>query len=600
MYQSKFVTTVIAMCAASLAVSFDAAGQYAIGDGTALDNNLQLGSGGRNPAAQQVDYRLRNAVITGNVTGLGYFHDDVGYRSSSDFAGSLGSDDLFRFRATSLSPSQVAGDYSLRSVTEGYSGAYVPRSFASQTPAAISHNNRLLLPNAGGADDRPDAQRVRSARGLSERLSVGRDDSGRIIETTTSPLLGVRQRELAPRPPINIDGVEPDSDVPTKQQGIDAAAPRARVAAPTLAIASVLDGRVDAGRPIDAATFDETVKRIEARLFSPLGSRSAKPGEDVYLDMLTRIKQQRDRLAGKEPDEPHPNTLIAKPSGDDEPGTASTARRGLAELDLSEPDDAELAAAEARRREALRNALGLPDKAAAEDEAVADDADDVDESTLTDEQKTLLEARRRIQRLMAALDHDMPVMRSAAGAADSRENQMVREAEQLLADGRYFDAESKYRDVLRLSPDRPLVEVGRVHAQLGAGMIRSAAANLRRLIVDHPELIATRYSRNLLPSRDRARFLDGQLRKMIATGKRPDAAIMLAYLGYQAGSQRIVRYGLAQAQAMSPQDPLLPLLRKVWVDREPPTQTPRPDSAEDESSSGPTDADNTLKGRDES
>ena len=70
-------------------------GQNALGDGRRLDANLQRGSGGRNAVGQTPNFSARNDAITGNVTGLGYFRDDVGYGASGAFGGSLGDDDLF-------------------------------------------------------------------------------------------------------------------------------------------------------------------------------------------------------------------------------------------------------------------------------------------------------------------------------------------------------------------------------------------------------------------------------------------------------------------------------------------------------------------------
>jgi hypothetical protein len=45
----------------------------------------------------------------------------------------------------------------------------------------------------------------------------------------------------------------------------------------------------------------------------------------------------------------------------------------------------------------------------------------------------------------------------------------------------------------------------------------------------------------------------------------PQPAFLLAYLGYQTGSREVTKYGLDVAQTRTPLDPLLPLLRKVWL-----------------------------------
>ncbi|MFW6336313.1 MAG: hypothetical protein ACOC3G_04215, partial [Phycisphaeraceae bacterium] len=114
----------------------------------------------------------------------------------------------------------------------------------------------------------------------------------------------------------------------------------------------------------------------------------------------------------------------------------------------------------------------------------------------------------------------------------------------------------------------PLAQVGLVHAQLAAGMIRSAGLNVRRLFEQHPELIGVRYEANLLPPADRIEKIQQELQRSInADGADADPGLLLAYLGFQAGSDRVVRYGLSVAEAQTPRDPLIPVLRGVWLQR---------------------------------
>ena len=53
-------------------------------------------------------------------------------------------------------------------------------------------------------------------------------------------------------------------------------------------------------------------------------------------------------------------------------------------------------------------------------------------------------------------------------------------------------------------------------------------------------------------------------------GSSADPGIMMAYLGYQINSRQLVRYGLALAQTSDARDPLLPLLRQIWLDEQGP------------------------------
>ena len=106
---SRLILTLVAMVVwAVVAMGQRARAQDALGDGRALDSNLQVGSGGINQPGQAPAYLRANDVITGNVSGLGFFRDNVGYGATGEFGDRLGSDDLFRIQARNLAPGQSA------------------------------------------------------------------------------------------------------------------------------------------------------------------------------------------------------------------------------------------------------------------------------------------------------------------------------------------------------------------------------------------------------------------------------------------------------------------------------------------------------------
>ena len=114
-------------------------------------------------------------------------------------------------------------------------------------------------------------------------------------------------------------------------------------------------------------------------------------------------------------------------------------------------------------------------------------------------------------------------------------------------------------------------------------MIRAASFNLRQLFEEHPELIATRYGQRLLPPGERLVWLQAELQRSIdASGANAPSSIMMAYLGHQVESRQLVRYGLALAHEAQPDDALLPLLKRIWLndpaDETSPPATPAPSS----------------------
>lgn len=384
---------------------------------------------------------------------------------------------------------------------------------------------------------------------------------------------------------------------------------------PTLLLGRAIQSRVNARRgdvPADQ-TLEEQVQRIERRIFSPLGNRNVAPGEDVYLDLL---REMRERGEPRQPDRPGQSALRTDPQrgeGDSDEqgdrdgngvsesesegegegvgmgrgdlfdlGALEPLRRGLEDA-LDEPEDQRLREAERKAREARRSRLGIPrgDR--------GDEEDGGRDSALLDADDPVSEMLRRMQRrgarregdtdeaereealaeLLDTLSRDTPMVGTLAGQQESRRNELLSKAEVELAEGRYFAAEQMYRQLVRAREEQtPLARAGLVHAQLAAGMIRSAGLNLRRLFEQHPELIGVRYEANLLPPPDRIEKIQRELQRSINRDNAgADPGVLLAYLGFQAGSERVVRYGLSVAEAESPRDPLIPVLRGVWLER---------------------------------
>jgi tetratricopeptide (TPR) repeat protein len=545
-----------------LAVAQQQSGQ----GGHALDASQQSASGGVNQASRQVDYAARNDVVTGNVPGGRAFQGTVGYGAPGEFGlgiTTLPSDELFTFSINSLASSpQRLNATSRRGV---YGGPSVHRN-STVVPAYRPSGRNLnsarlqsgrayqvtptLLGQYGvkiGADDS-----VVSRRTAIDTLGVMRHADGSSLEVNASPLLGVREFYRGPtvRPSAaTLGDVFPEVDEPledrtvlTQTSGMQLSsgigvtgrfAQQAAFIAPSIILGQQLQLRLQP-TPGDE-TAGQRLTRLEEAMFSRLGSTSLKPGEDAYLDLLTAMRDQQESSGQEQPADP-----LAAESTD------------ALSSQLPEPSYEQLEAAEKARRAMLQLIYG----AAAED---AEDAVGADEQSAVDEQLTSFLDR---------LTYNLPPLETLAGTRKTKTNRLLKQAEADLVAGKYFAAESFYRQALDIRPNDPMVRVGLIHAQLGAGIIRSAELNLRKLFEQHPEVIAARYDSNLLPSEDRLRWVQGELQKAI-NGPRASSkpALMMAYLGYQVGSRQLVRYGLAVAETHSPKDPLLALLRHIWLDQ---------------------------------
>jgi hypothetical protein len=589
-----------------------AAQQRAGGDGHALDANLRSGSGGRNTAEGQIDYRRRNNIITGNVSGGRAFRDQVDYFAPNEFQDQLGSDDLFRFRAESLESTRTRGRPFGPRVGGGES---VYRSFSAPPNVGSAPRSTQLVPRTAGAYD-PGAVSQGAAPLAPQDFQLGPvpGDGGQAASDPGQPggfvelseLLGVRAK--TPQPDTARDPLEPgdaalpdlapatpDADEPGDGQGggdepstsrfdyrLRPELPDQREARttrralleqegvasallnqqPTTFLGRQLQSQLQA-RQQQPRTLDQRVARMEQSLYNQLQQRQAAEADRPYQNVLEAMKSQRDVTRDQAADREE----------DDQRREEQFALEGF-EL----PSDQEVAEAEDQRREALRRTFGDERRDRFGDGEQADGEQPQPEDGLQQPgQEDQLgrgeqaeDETATLDQTLQQLDYEAAPLESLVGDRNTRADKLLAEAEQQIAKGQFFDAERTYRQLLVDAPERPMVRVGLIHAQLGAAMIRSAALNMRKLFNEHPELIATRYDRGLLPSQSRLQWLQKELQRMIQQNESAvQPGLMLAYLGYQIDSRQLIRYGLATAESESPRDPLLPVLRRIWLDQPP-------------------------------
>ncbi len=551
-------------CLASLIAVSVCWAQHQVGDGRALDANLQIGAPKANPLGQQPNPNAANNIITGNVPGLSYFHDDVGYRAPGEFQGRLGGDDLFRFRAQSLAVS-LPGGYPLTPSQQQPVGVYHSLAgpgvspvqpgpgYAPQrgtyTSGLGTHGVRPLpaaAPNTVFSFGGINASQAQTGRGQ-ERIGVVTQPDGRVLELRASPLLGVRHRDLQhnpdKNPPTPNQAQPPQTNRPAWAGPHSASASVSPNAWPSVTLGQQIQTLIEPAKPGQPATTlavdQPTAQQLQQQLFRPLASSDPAPGEDPYLDLLKQVQR------GPQP------TAQTPPQHDPAPAR------------LEAPNDQQRQYAQA-----LWEAI-TPTKP----HAAPTRNGQADTGSPT---PTVAQPWRQ---LLDQLDYDLPRVSTFAGKKSDHINQIIKQGQDHLYAKRYLDAEDYFRQALLLQPQAPLPRVGLVHAQIGAGMIRSAQLNLLQLLNQHPELIATRYQARLLASDDRLKSARQELEQMIESTQQPQPAILLAYLGYQTNSPQLVKYALDIAAARAPRDPLVALLRQIWIEDHPPSTLPQPQQA---------------------
>ncbi len=153
--------------------------------------------------------------------------------------------------------------------------------------------------------------------------------------------------------------------------------------------------------------------------------------------------------------------------------------------------------------------------------------------------------------------------------------------EKLLGDSMFFDAEDRFAKAVSSRPNDVTGHIGRVHAQMGSGLFRSAGFSLRKVLAAYPEATGQRYAPALLPTRQRLDQLLVRLRENLNVdgaaepAVRRDSALLLAYIGFQTTDRKTTEEGIAAMAKAVGQDPnakpgddekLIELLRGVWLD----------------------------------
>ena len=163
-----------------------------------------------------------------------------------------------------------------------------------------------------------------------------------------------------------------------------------------------------------------------------------------------------------------------------------------------------------------------------------------------------------------------------SGQHQTRFDELLSLGETALENGNYFDAQRRFNQALQFIPGHPLATVGLGHAKIGAGLYLSAGYVLQSLLSFQPEMIDVEYDTALLPPRLEL------VRAAVTVANRLDIerdagtyAFLLAYIGHQLHDREMVEQGLQTLRLyVDSKDPLVPLLKSIWLTPETPDITP--------------------------
>lgn len=563
---------------AGLAVSVVASpalAQNALGDGRRLDRSLNTqtnyNTGGSRRAFVD-DLRVRNAVVTGNAAGGRSFRGDVGYTGSSDFRGSLGSEDIFTFRRdASFAPGFNSG------ASRGISGL--------QTQLGATSGSNITSAGSNLARDQGGLLVRRAGAGTTGADFIGQDGSGSRRSATKgigdSDRIDLRSdyadySDISPAAQVGAGALRSTAAYSTSQSFNPATFGQRReedgsitsLTASSLrgvrAMTTTPDGSEivppaasNAGAQSAMTASASTLINTQAGLTNPAAPRAAiAPAKTAYDALMDRYKTQTGTTVG-----------------DGAAGSVEGWQKQLDEVRKTLEGSADSSTS-------LLSGLGA--EALPVDQPAIEPVRLYNQTTID---LILKQAGKTDQLLMTA--------EGRLGAFGER----MRRGEQALATGRYFDAEESFSTCLSLRPGDVAASIGRVHAQLGAGMYLSAALNLRMTLGASPAAVGERYGANLLPSAERCAAVIEELRLNARSQDRLgyESAILLAYLGFQTGDRAVTIEGLDSIDrlasgAANPIDSrFVELVRRVWIpilDRQP-KSTPSQNAPADEAGGAP-------------
>ncbi|MCB9845972.1 MAG: hypothetical protein H6811_08315 [Phycisphaeraceae bacterium] len=508
--------------------------QNALGDGSGLQSHLEVTAPTNrgNPARRFMEeMRLRNAIVTGNVPNGLSFRGDLGYTAADEFRGELGSDDLFAFRRDSyisgLAGYGIRGTEALQYQFALTTGSYAPAGLLGGFSVSRDAWGRSLASPDIGSPSEGQALPGSNLRALTpaerdlidmESMSLG----GSLMAALRSPSAYQAGQSLTP----SVIGVGNAEDgrrwglVVSGLTGVQLTELEPRENANDAGTApSRLDQRVTGQSVNSTLTPLETIlKQMREKSAAATPPESGTPTLDEEFRLLR--ERMSDTSSIEEPREqdgeslPTPADIIIDPNKDERAGWQSAGIPGYPGLSQ-------------RTLDMIRESGGTVDSLIVRGDARVD----------------------------PFVEH-------------------VNVAQRLLREGRYFDAEERFTRALATRPGDVAATIGRVHAQIGAGLLLSASVNLRALFASHPEVAATTYGADLLPKPERTTQIMEQLRANLSGSESAlearlgrASALVLAYLGYQTGSRPDIERGLGvlRSSELMADRALTSLLGGVWL-----------------------------------
>ncbi len=529
-----------------------ASAQNAVGNGRALESPLQTiqpGIPNARPRSFSRELAFREAIVTGTAPG-GFSFRGSTLPSRFEFRGELGEDALFAYRRDSLfsglSGRGIRGTEALQYQFALSVGAQVPSSLAG--PIAFGRTGST---ERGVNPDRPfDRDLTNPSQGPHRANPDDYDDlisavdlSSPLVQPLRSISTFTANRGLQP----TLVGIMQNRE--TQQGAGQTASPLLGVqVVPVRTLRSSAPVRVDPANP--ASAEPGLVPSAQGQLpTAPLPGTGPRV-RTAYDDMMDRFRSVSGVV----------DTTAAPPAGTtpDWARDLIDLRRVLRGLPSS------TAEAMGLTPEVIQPA-DITDVAGRPDNPLLDGTTDRNAHPTFDAEvlRRVREAGGFVDTLIAT---DIPIIDMYTAH--------MRGGEELLVQNRYFDAEERFISAMSSRPGDVNAQIGRVHAQIGAGLYLSAALNVRQLLIGSPEISGMKFGGSLLPEQGRLDEVIPVLRAGLSSlSSGSDSGLLLAYLGHQLDRPDDIRDGIEalREHGDEAEQRLADFLQGVWLDAAAPT-----------------------------
>ncbi|HVX83933.1 MAG TPA: hypothetical protein VH253_03880 [Phycisphaerae bacterium] len=572
-------TWAIVTCAAALAAAAPAWGQIQVQqNGSALDANPQVGSGGSNTPVQGYVPINGNNIINGNVNGLSYFHAPAGTTSPYTFQGTLGTSTLQNFERQSAggiptAPQSASSVYYLPSATVSTAQG----SFYS-APNANGFNSRLMPSAAISPLASGPATPAPVAAGLPIRaydVAAAAQPNPSAPTELTSPLYGIR-------PPLQVvapgEGSKPGMPiVPGNAAGSKGTENQENQETPSNLpeLQSNLPGAPGQGG--EGGALAQGGGGLPGRGNARTGVRGQENNggmqtTGVYSQLMEEIAQARRGGLANPPGVDNegnisPGGAVARGNNNGQPGQPGVAPGSNGGAN---PEGVTPGLPGSVQANGVAGGVGVPQYQAVDptkpnyrpnilsNESSSEGTGQGGAQALAHASPETLRAGGKVRPLPS-------LAASGVGAKPTPFDDLMKQAESQLKEGDYLSAADTYQMAVRSEPNNPLAILGRGNAELAAGMYESASSDLEFVFEKKPELISVKYALgDYIPVKRQAQLVSdlAKLGQAQSTGNM--GSFLLCYLCYQTNRNDELHAELDRWAARPWRDQWQTIAEKAW------------------------------------